>query len=78
MIEPRPEDFERARAAVAASCLRWLRCTGEGTSAIEPFRHDPLAVRRFLATDPPLVPIRELPAMPVPDPHPLWDRWLDA
>jgi len=78
-METSPDDFERARAAVAVSCLRWLRCTGPGAVATEPPRHDPRAVRRLLATDPPLVPVRPPPTTTPPSPdHPLWDRWLDG
>ena len=63
-----PDEFERSRAAVAVSCLRWLQCTGP---AIDPARRAP-------RVDPPPVEIRPIPEPPVPSQHPLWDRWLDG
>ena len=70
-----PDAFERSRAAVVVSCLRWLQCTGP---AIEPeVARWPDRSAGFLRDDPPLVRIGEVPAM-APPTHPLWDRWLDG
>jgi hypothetical protein len=70
-----PDAFERSRAAVAVSCLEWLRCTGPGTTSGSPRRPD-------RAIEPPrdeptLVRVIEIPT-PAPPTHPLWDRWLDG
>ncbi len=64
-----PDTFERSRAAVAVSCLRWLQCTGPGPVAPRPSRGPK-------PDAPPTVGIGPIP--PVDAPHPLWDRWLDG
>ena len=71
-METAPDESERARAAVAVSCLRWLGCTGPAAVATGPNRHDPRAARRPPRADPPP------PADPAPSPRPLWDPWLDG
>ncbi len=62
------DEAERARAAVAVACLRWLRCTGPGPLAIDPPHRESRDVRALDQGPPP----GTSPA------HPLWDRWLDG
>jgi hypothetical protein len=66
-----PDAFERSRAAVAVSCLRWLQCTG-------PARADDRPVADPAREAAPLVRVTHAPAPPASAPHPLWDRWLDG
>jgi hypothetical protein len=72
-----PDAYERSRAAVAVSCLRWLQCTGPAA--------DPGPARMTVRSgdlpseDSPPVRGRQIPEMPAASPeHPLWDRWLDG
>jgi hypothetical protein len=72
-----PDAFERSRAAVAVSCLRWLQCTGP---AVEPEPERAPVRDRVLdrLRDEPLVRLIQVPEPPVSPMHPLWDRWLDG
>jgi hypothetical protein len=70
-----PDAFERSRAAVAVSCLRWLQCTGPRKAA-EPAGLADRAIE-FPRDEPVLVRVIEAPRLASPM-HPLWDRWLDG
>ena len=70
-----PEDYERSRAAVAVSCLEWLRCTGP--AAVSGSSRMPARAVEIERDEPPLVRVIEVPT-PAPPTHPLWDRWLDG
>ncbi len=67
-IAPDGFDFERSRAAVAVSCLRWLQYAGP---TIDPARRAP-------RPEPSPVEVRSIPDPPAEPRHPLWDRWLDG
>lgn len=70
-----PDAFERSRAAVAVSCLEWLRCTGPATVSVSSRMPD--RAIEIPRDGPPLVRVIEVPT-PAPPSHPLWDRWLDG
>jgi hypothetical protein len=70
-----PDAYERSRAAVAVSCLRWLQCTGP---AMVP---EPSPARDRASDglrDAPLVSAIPAPTPTASQTHPLWDRWLDG
>ncbi|WP_435008843.1 hypothetical protein P12x_000092 [Tundrisphaera lichenicola] len=66
-----PDAYERSRAAVAISCLKWLQCTGPASDRV------PDRIVEFPSDDPPLVRVREVSTVDLVT-HPLWDRWLDG
>jgi hypothetical protein len=70
-----PDAFERSRAAVAVSCLRWLQCTGP---VIAPQTGPARDRASDDLRDEPLVRVIPVPTPPASPAHPLWDRWLDG
>src|SRR5205807_300345 len=70
-----PDAFERSRAAVAVSCLRWLQCTGPAIGPERAPARDRVPDR---LRDEPLVRLIQVPEPATSPKHPLWDRWLDG
>jgi hypothetical protein len=68
---PSPSEIERARAAVAVACLRWLRPEVESGRLPRAYivREDE---KVFRLVDPLIAPRPQDPE------HPLWDRWIDG
>ncbi len=69
------DPFEHSRAAVAVSCLEWLRCTGPAVAPAR-VRVPDRAVGDHLREGPP-VRVGQDAGLDSPA-HPLGDRWLDG